>query len=546
MGHYLRIYDHATRLVLGLCWGRRHTCRPRFWMAISTRMRMPTPISATSIPTSTLTPTPISTPPTHHLSHCLPLSTLILMPPWIPPNRHWRHLFWGRLLLIPIWPRAVHCPLKRSSRFHHSCWRVWLGWALLSRSKLTPTPTTTWSAHALGPRRVVRHWGGWRGALGLVQLGMGIWGARSLRWQCLWIRRRIQLLLWEVGMGVLWWHALPFFLSSWIWIIDLSWYCRPGDNLWLNRPQPKGCLMPGGRSGVGATPRSQLRPRSGIWVWVTMFVSSRTSFPIYALSSFFVLFHRHKTPMIDDHPLCYAMLPCPLSLSVYRYPLKTLINLWTPLWFNIHPTRPWWLWVFTALLLDIYASNACFSRPPLHAFFHALPFHALPFTPSCPHYLHAMLTPTHPNSQLWLLFWWPKWLDDCFFSFLLNFTFCFTLPLSVYVSCYPLSAIESPFCFLLSCLPYPSCSYLWISFFLLIYSWCLPLTSPYLVWYTCMYLVCGVLTLYILSRLDGSILYMLFVDWIWCAVYGFFDFFLCENEFLGMVEFVIASQCWEQ
>jgi len=48
-----------------------------------------------------------------------------------------------------------------------------------------------------------------------------------------------------------------------------------------------------------------------------------------------------------------------------------------------------------------------------------------------------------------------------FFSFLLlNLTFRFTLPLSVYVSCYLLSAIELPSCSPLSCLPYPCCFYI--------------------------------------------------------------------------------------
>jgi serine/arginine repetitive matrix protein 2 len=56
------------------------------------------------------------------------------------------------------------------------------------------------------------------------------------------------------------------FLRVEIRIIDPLWYCRPGDNLRLNRPRPKGRPTPGGRSGGGATPGSQLRPRSGIRV----------------------------------------------------------------------------------------------------------------------------------------------------------------------------------------------------------------------------------------------------------------------------------------
>jgi len=75
-------------------------------------------------------------------------------------------------------------------------------------------------------------------------------------------------------------------------------------------------------------------------------------------------------------------------------------------------------------------------------FFHALPFHALPLTPSRPHRLHAMLTLTPPNLRL-RPFWRLKWLDDCFSFLLLSDSLfpCLStyLAISFLLSNYPLA-----------------------------------------------------------------------------------------------------------
>ena len=188
------------------------------------------------------------------------------------------------------------------------------------------------------------------------------------------------------------------------------------------------------------------------------------------------------------------------------------------------------------------------------SFFHTLLFHALPFyafTPWSPPrnanaYLSEFTTLTSflTTEMTWLFFFLP------FPFLLLNLTFRFTLPLSIYVSCYLLSAIESSSCFLLSYpnIPlflYPRCSYIteysFCSYipknFLLVYSWswsfldiCLlpHLTSLFDI-HVRTWFVGWRLWLYILFRLDGFVLYVLFVHWIWCAVYGFFDFYVRER-----------------
>ena len=296
-----------------------------FWMGTLTPL--PTRISATSITaalTLISTPTPISTPPAHHFPNANmllptkwrrrrhPLSTWILMLARtrmlvILPSRCWRPLFWGRFLLYLNLTRGNAPSVEVFKPFSPLVLDGKVG-TLRSKSKRAPTPITPipiQSAHASGPRRrVAWHWGGRRGALGLLLVG----NAGIKKFSTTTSTDQKENLIVVVGsVRGLRWRALSFpfslcFLSG-IRVIDLR-NCRPGD-----RPTPRG------RSVVAATPGPQLRPRSGTGFEflsksnLVSFCSSRLHFRF--------LFHRN-TP---NHPLRYAMPYAPYSrLSVYRYP----------------------------------------------------------------------------------------------------------------------------------------------------------------------------------------------------------------------------------
>ena len=275
--------------------------------------------------------------------------------------------------------------------------------------------------------------------------------------------------------------------------------------------------------------------------------------------------------MIVDHPLCYAMplcssIPIPPIGLVYRYPLKTLINSLTLPRFNIYHALPWWLRAFTAPPLDIYASNACSSRTHASScFFHALPFHALPFTPSRPHRLHVLIafTPSSPsrNANAYpsefttptltpfltteMTWQWLFFLSLFFYRILI-----FILPFSClfYVSCYHLSAIESPSCYPI---PISRCSYISVSLNVFFFCSYLPkISSSFILDLELFLMFASYLTLHpcsiytcVLGLLGGDFdcIYFLdlmvpyctvFVDRIWCAVMVSLVF-LCEEESWG-------------
>jgi hypothetical protein len=139
--------------------------------------------------------------------------------------------------------------------------------------------------------------------------------------------------------------------------------------------------------------------------------------------------------MIVDHPLCFAipLTSMHLSLSIGSSLPRNTQNSLTPTLFDIYPALPWRFRAFAALLLDVYASNACSLRTPLQA---------LPFTPSRPHHLHTYSISAHANAYPsefttstpipLLMTEMTSWL---FFFLLRNLTFLSTLCLSIYVSC---------------------------------------------------------------------------------------------------------------
>jgi hypothetical protein len=120
-------------------------------------------------------------------------------------------------------------------------------------------------------------------------------------------------------------------------------FCRPGHNLRLYKPRPKARLTPGERSGGCPTPRSQLRPRSEIRVSTFVQVEPRFLL-IPCLRFWFCSIAKLKTQNNNrSSVILYAML-CPYGpyacLSVYRYPLKILINSRMSPQFNIYHALP--------------------------------------------------------------------------------------------------------------------------------------------------------------------------------------------------------------